>query len=83
MKVMSEYDEKSILETSVFDELFEIKDECDRADMLVALRDRAEELGKKCLRDFKSKYAAYLERKKRLDQEKKSRATTETPDQMT
>ena len=55
MKVMSEYDEKSILETSVFDELFEIKDECDRADMLVALRDRAEELGKKCLRDFKSK----------------------------
>lgn len=83
MKVMSEYDEKSILETSVFDELFKIEDECDRADMLVALRDRAEELGKKCLRDFKSKYAAYLERKKRLDQEKKSRATAEIPDQMT
>lgn len=68
MKTMSEYDENSILEKSVFEELYSIQNDYDQEDRLIALTERAYDFGKKCGDNFKKKARAY---KKQLEKERK------------
>lgn len=68
MKPVYEYDEKSIMEKSVLEELYSIEDEYDRADRLIALTEKAYDFSKRCGDNFKKMARAY---KKQLDKEKK------------
>lgn len=74
MKSMQEYDEDSILERSVFEELYSIDDEFDQADRLIALTERAYDFGKNCGGNFKRKARAY---KKQLEKERKNKSESE------
>lgn len=69
MKAMSEYDENSILEKPVFEELYSIQDDYEQADRLIALTERAYDFGKKCGDNFKKKARAF---KKQLEKERKN-----------
>lgn len=70
MKAMSEYDAESILARETFEELFAIEDEFDRADHLIALTERAFDLGKTCGENFKKKARAF---KRQFEKEKKGK----------
>lgn len=70
MKAMCEYDEKTILDKSTFDELFSIENEFDMMDRTIALTERACDLGKQCGINFKKKWRAY---KSQTEKERKER----------
>lgn len=67
MKPMSEYDAESILARETFEELFSIEDDYDHADAMIALTERAYDIGKSCGDNFKVKYRAF---KKQFEKEK-------------
>ena len=68
LKEIEKLTSKSILEESIFIELFEIEDEIKKARRLLALTDRAEELGVKT--KFIKLYRAYQKVQKEVNQKK-------------
>lgn len=74
MKSMQEYDKDSILEKSVFEELYSITDDYDQADRLIALTERAYDFGKNCGDNFKKKARAY---KKQIEKERKEKGNSD------
>lgn len=72
MRAVNEYDEKTIMEKSVLDELFSIEDDYEQADRLIALTERAYDFGKKYGDEFKKRYAAY--KRQRIKEEKARKA---------
>ena len=63
MEPLDRLDKNSILEEGIFQELFDQEDEIKKARLMIALADRAEELG------VKTKFNTILRAYKRVDRE--------------
>lgn len=72
MKDLKKLTSESILEESIFVELFDIEDEIKKARLLIALTDRAEELG------VKTKFNNLLKAYKKVEREMKKKASHNT-----
>ena len=80
MKLPREYDEKSILEKSVFEELYSIRSAFDREDRRTALMEHAYSLSKECGDAFKRRDKAYKQDIEKSQKESQSIAQNRQTD---